>query len=112
MEYYWVLKDKMGPINMYWTFDELITFFDVSGDIPEKSIVESVKVILPENLTYTGGCTVQSFDPKNGHLPDTKKKLVIIDVSNGLSTVGPIWSSGTPEKQVQGKTPKTYYKLG
>ena len=48
------------------------------------------KVLSHVDLKYTGEYEIKSFDPDNGYLPDVSKKLILIEVSNGLSTVGPI----------------------
>ena len=110
-EYYWVLQADMSGIPMYWHYDEYFTLL-FRDEIAEEHLINAIKAITPKNVTYTE-YTIREFDPENGHLPGTKKMLVIFEVSDGLTNVGPAWvGGGTPEKHLKGKVPTGYYHIG
>nr|QBK85967.1 MAG: hypothetical protein LCMAC101_05620 [Marseillevirus LCMAC101] len=113
MEYYWALTTKeLGVSTLYWSFDNYRTFWDVNGLTPEKAFVDCAKESLSHiDLKYTGNYEIKSFDPGNGYLPDVNKKLILIEVSNGLSAVGPIWSSGAPEEMFKNKQPMGSFQI-
>ncbi len=113
MEYYWALTTKeLGDITLSWSFDNYRTYWDVNGLTPEETFVDCIKESLSHtDLKYTGKYEIKLFDPGNGYLPDVNKKLILIEVSNGLSTVGPTWSSGPPEEMFKNKQPEASFKI-
>jgi len=112
MEYYWCLSNKYNDTTLYWKFDDFATYYDTKNILSEDDIIGIVKLALEHiELEYTGKYSINSFDPGNGHLLGVGKKLVIVEVSNGLIVVGPIWVSSPPEEMFK-KVPTSYYKIG
>lgn len=98
---------------MYWSFDNVTTIYDTHLSLSDAMIVECCKAIAPSCLSHTGAHEIIDFKPGNGHLPEIPKKLVILEVSNGLSTVGPAWFSGDPSDLHWFKSkPANVYKIG
>lgn len=110
-EYYWVLQADLNGMSMFWHNDEYFTVL-VNVEVPEDKIVGVIKCVAPQNVTHIKH-TIRDFDPKSKHLPETKKMLVVLEVSDGLTKVGPIWmGSVSPEEYLRDVVPSGYYKIG
>lgn len=115
MEYYWILEQNWNSVNMYWKPDNesYYTFYDKENRLDEDKIIECLKAIVPQDIEYENNIDkadykILDFQPNNNFLPDVTKRLVVFHVTNGMTTVGPIWTSArTPQESMENINPKS-----
>jgi hypothetical protein len=112
-EYYWVLQDRLNNMLMFWRFDKYFTLLVDDGvELTEDQVVDMIKEIVPNVVTHANH-SIRQFDPENNLFPDFRKMLVVLEVSDGLTKVGPYWvSSESPEQYLKGVVPNGCYKVG
>ena len=110
-EYYWVLQDELNSTSMFWKFDKYLTLLVNISDLSQDKIISSIKVMIPKCVTHVRQ-EVREFKPSTNS-SSKNAKLVIFHVSDGLTKVGPIWTSASSaEEFLKDVVVNGYYSVG
>ena len=89
---------------LYWINKNYSIIHVNVDDVKEEKIIDSYKQMINANLTYIN-TTVKKWNPGTddktyGRIPGSTKYIVILQVSDGLTKVGPAWSNIQPENML------------